>query len=266
MFILEEINMSNLITENLVLPSASTHLYGSNFDGHITLRAMTTDEERVRLSGQSFFATMSRIVNDCIVDNKNPDGTYKLDSTSLTDFDFFAVCVKLRIMSYGKMYKTVCTCSKCGHQFIKKVDLSDLTYNLVPEDFSEPYEIGPLPSSGDTLGCRFLRVKDIIDIEKKKEILLAKNPDYVGDPTYNMEMERRIMTVNGQDMDYIKAEDYVHKMIAMDSYVYHDKIDKHGFGVIRVNFTNCESALGCDGSAYWVLKPDREFFRPCFDD
>lgn len=258
--------MSNLITETLVLPSAATHLYGSNFDGHLTLRAMTTEEERVRLSGQSFFQTMSSIVNECIVDNKNPDGTYKLDSTNLTDFDFFAVCVKLRIISYGNMYKTYCTCAKCGHQFVKKVDFADLNYNLVPDDFVEPYEIGPLPSSGDTLGCRFLRVKDIIDIEKKKDMILAKNPNYKGDPTYNLEMERRIMSVNGQELDYIKAEEYVRNMIAMDSYVYHDKVDKFGFGVVRVNFTPCENPSGCDGTAYWVLKADREFFRPCFDD
>lgn len=257
--------MSNLITETYVLPSAVAHLYGDNFDGNITLRAMTTAEERARLSGQSFFQTMSDIVNDCIVDNKNSDGTYKLDSRNLTDFDFFAVCVKLRIMSYGNMYKTVCTCPRCGNQFIKKVDLSELTYNLVPEDFSEPYEIGPLPHSGDTLGCRFLRIKDIIDIEKKRDIVRANDPDYKGDPAYNMEMERRIVSVNGQDMDYVKISDYVDNMIAMDNYVYHDKIDKVGFGIIRVNFVECESD-NCDASAYWILKTDKEFFRPCFDD
>lgn len=257
--------MSNLITETLVLPSANARLYGPDFDGHITLKAMTTDQERVRLSGQSFFQTMSMIVNDCIVDNKRPDGLYKLDSTMLTDFDFFAVCVKLRIMSYGNMYKTVCVCPRCGHQFIKKVDLAELTYNLVPDDFNEPYEIGPLPSSGDTLGCRFLRIKDIIDIEKKRDIIKASNPDYQGDPAYNLEMERRIMTVNGQEMDYVKIEDYVHSMIAMDNYVYHDKVDRFGFGVVRVNFTPCEND-DCSASAYWVLKTDKEFFRPCLDD
>ena len=178
------------ITETLVLPSAAVKLYGPNFDGHITLRAMTTDEERMRLGGQSFYQTMSHIVNECIVDNKREDGTYRLDSTRFTDFDFFAICVKLRIMSYGPMYRTIATCLKCGHQFEYKVDLSNLLYNLVPEDFSEPYMIGPLPSSGDTLGCRFLRVKDRIEIEKERDIILARDPEYVGDPTYNLEMQR----------------------------------------------------------------------------
>jgi hypothetical protein len=252
----------NLITESIVLPSASVKLYGNNFDGHLTLRAMTTVEERIRLSGQSFYQTMTKIVNNCIVDNKNPDGSYKLDSALFTDFDFFAVLVKLRILSYGAKYRTVATCRNCGRQFITNVDLSTLEYNLVPEDFVEPYTIGPLPSSGDTLGCRFLRVKDRIDIEKEKDILLAKNPDYVGDPAYELEMQRRIVAVNGEDLDSVAARDYVENMIAMDSQMYHDNIHKP-YGIIRIGFTEC---TGCSGLAHWVLSPDGEFFRSVFDD
>jgi hypothetical protein len=258
--------MSNLITESLVLPSAGTNLYGENFDGYLTLRAMTTNEERIRLSGQSFYSVMSRIVNDCIVDNKLPDGTYKINSESFTDFDFFAVCVKLRMISYGLKYKTTAVCPKCGHQFIHTADLSELAYNLVPDDFIEPYEVGPLPSSGDTLGCRFLRVKDHIDIEKKKNMILAKNPNYVGDPVYQLEMQKRIVTVNGNPVDYIQVEDYVNNMVAMDSVVYHDNVDKDTYGVVRLNVCDCKNPKECDGKALWVLKTDREFFRPCLDD
>lgn len=257
--------MANLITESLVLPSATVHLYGDAFDGQITLRAMTTNEERMRLSAQSFYSTMSSIINECIVDNKNPDGTYKLDSSNLTEFDFFAVMVKLRIISYGTKYRTVAVCPKCNQQFEYKADLSELMYNLVPDDFVEPYEIGPLPSSGDTIGCRFVRVKDRIDIEKKKNLILSKDPKYVGDPSYNLEMERRIVTVNGKELDFVTAEDYVKNMIAMDSYVYHDKVDQFSFGVVRLNTCDCNNP-DCDGKALWVLKADREFFRPCFDD
>lgn len=257
----------NFITETLVLPSSSTHLYGPQFDGHITLRAMTTDEERMRLGGQSFYSTMSAIVNECIVDNKNEDGTYKIDSRDFTDFDFFAIMVKLRIMSYGPKYRTIATCIKCGKQWSHIVDLSELTYNLVPEDFHEPYEIGPLPSSGDTLGCRFLRVRDRIEIEKQKDLILSKNPDYQGDPVYNLEMEKRIVSVNGAQLDYVTASDYVHSLIAMDNYVYHDQIDKDKrFGVINYGFTDtCEDPSRCSGKGIWTMRVDAEFFRPCLD-
>ena len=258
---------SNLITESMIIPSAATRLYGENFDGHLTLRAMTTKEERIRLSGQSFYQTMSKIVNECIVDNKNPDGTYKIDSQVFTDFDFFAVLVKLRMLSYGTKYKTVTICSKCGRKNDKaKVDLTDLAYNLVPPDFKEPYELKPLPYSGDVLGCRFLRVKDRIDIEKQKELILAKEPNYDGDPTFQLEMQRRIMTVNGKELNYVQAEDYVNNMIAMDSVVYHDEVDTNKFGIIRLNYIeSCDNPFGCNGKPIWILRPDSEFFRPCLD-
>ena len=259
--------MANLITETLVLPSASTKLYGPDFDGTITLRAMTTKEERARLSAQSFYPTMSYIINECIVDNKNPDGSYKIDSAAFTDFDFLAALVKLRIMSYGPKYKTVAICTKCGYRYRYTADLSELVYNLVPEDFTEPYTIGPLPHSGDTLGCRFLRVKDRIDIEKESKVILAKNPNYQGDPVYELEMERRIMTVDGQELDYVTAKDYVDNMIAMDNYIYHRDVDNYKFGIVRTNFIDgCENPSGCDGTSLWILAADDEFFRPCLDD
>lgn len=257
---------SNLITEKIILPSAATKLYGNAFDGSLTLRAMTTKEERIRLSGQSFYKTMSMIINECIVDNKNEDGTYRFNSENLTDFDFFAVCVKLRIISYGPMYKTEAVCPECGHKFIYKVDLSQLVYNLVPEDFTEPYDVGPLPQNGDTLGCRILRVKDRIDIENERDKILAKNPNMIGDPTFELEMHRRIQYVNGEQIDYVLVKDYVDSLISRDFHYYKEHIDNQTFGVVRYGTTFCENPIKCNGLALWILRPDREFFRPVFDD
>ena len=80
-------------------------------------------------------------------------------------------------------------------------------------------------------------------------------------------MERRIMTVNGQELDYVLAEDYVKEMVAMDTVYYHDEVDKYKFGVVRLNtLDSCNSPLGCEGPSMWMLRPDSEFFRPCFDN
>ena len=90
-----------LITERFLLPS-NGKLYkeqGSSFDGNITLRAMTTMEERMRLGAQDFYESMVNIVNECIVDNKKPDGSYIIDSKYLTVADFDAICIKLRIIT-----------------------------------------------------------------------------------------------------------------------------------------------------------------------
>lgn len=249
----------NLITEDFLLPSAG-RLYGNGFDGHLTLRAMTTMEERMRLGAQSFYGAMVNIVNECIVDNKNMDGTYKLDSSLFTTFDFDAICVKLKIITYGPEYKTIAHCPICGHSFKYVADLRECSFSFLPDDFSEPYDIGPLPRTGDTLGCRFLRVKDRIDMDKKSQEIRAKDPKFVGDPSYTMEMERRIMTINGDDADPIQVARYVQYMTGMDSDYYHRMIDTNYYGVIRVGTTPCENE-GCEANAIYTIKADSEFFR-----
>lgn len=256
-----------LITEQFLLPS-SGRLYRTetnNFDGHITLRPMTTIEERMRLGSQDFYESMVKVVNECIVDNKRPDGTYIIDSANLTIFDFDAICVKLKIMTYGPEYKTYAKCSSCGHVFRYVADLRDCEFVFMPDDFVEPYEIGPLPKSGDTLGCRFLRVRDRIEIDKKKAEILAKNPNYQGDPAYTLEMERRIVTINGEPVDSVMCPMYVEHMIGMDSDYYHRKIDTYFFGVKRLGLTDCtntlESGDKCVGKAMYIIRSDDEFFR-----
>lgn len=255
----------NLITEQFTLPS-NGKLYGPNFNPNITLRAMTTLEERMRLGSQSYYESMSAIVNECIVDNKNPDGTYKIDSKLLTLFDFDAICIKLRILTYGPMYKAAAKCLKCGKSFFHTLDLRESEFKFVPDDFQEPYDIGPLPMSGDTLGCRFLRVKDRIDIDVKTQNFLAQHPDFIGDASYTFEMEHRIMSVNGEDIDSFMVNKYVENMVGGDSSYYHQKIDDgYSFGVQRIHTIKCKDsdnkAHPCEGIAICAIRGNDEFFR-----
>lgn len=256
-----------LITEQFLLPS-SGRLYrelGNGFDGHITLRPMTTLEERMRVGSQNFYESMVKIVNECIVDNKRSDGSYIIDSANLTLFDFDAICVKLRIMTYGPEYKTYAKCTKCGHVFKHIADLRDCEFVFMPDDFVEPYTIGPLPMSNDTLGCRFLRVRDRITIDRKVLEIKTKQPDFQGDPAYTIEMAHRIMEINGEPVDSIMCPMYVEHMIGGDSDYYHKKIDNYFFGVKKLGFTTCnhevEPGTVCGGKSMYVIRSDEEFFR-----
>jgi hypothetical protein len=254
-----------LITEQFILPSKGK-FYGDNFDGTITLKAMTTIEERMRLSASSdnYYEIMSEVVNRCIVDNVNNDGSYKIDSKRFTIFDFDAVCVKLRIISYGPFYETVAVCTTCGERFKYKVDLRELEFNFVPDDFVEPYMVGPLPSSGDTLGCRFLRVQDRIDINKRAMEIKLKESNYIGKPEVELEMTHRIMTINGEQVDTIMCPKYVQHMIAMDTQYYMDNIDTGFYGVSKTGITDCTNTIegtACKGKALYLVRADDEFFR-----
>ena len=257
-----------LITEKFLLPSGGK-LYrenGNTFDGNLTLRAMTTVEERMRLGSEDFYEPMVDVINNCIVDNKRADGSYIIDSRYLTIFDFDAICVKLKISTYGPEYKTYAKCSKCGEIFKHIADLRECEFNFLPDDFSEPYDIGPLPHSGDTLGCRFLRVQDRIEIDKQVAEIQAKNPNMRKEAlAYTLEMERRIMTINGEEVDSIMGKKYVESMMGMDSDYYHRKIDPAYYGVYKLGFTDCthkdDKDNPCDGKAMFVIRSDGEFFR-----
>ena len=248
-----------LITEQFLLPSKGI-LYGPNFDGNLTLRAMTTIEERMRTGSDDYYGTMSEIVNRCIVDNVNPDGSYKIDSKRFTIFDFDAVCVKLRIISYGPLYKTRARCTSCGKEFDTKVDLRECEFKFLPDDFVEPYSIGPLPRTGDTLGCRFLRVQDRIDMEKAARATVAKDPKYIGNPEFELEMIHRLMTINGDSVDNLMGTKYIQHLTSMDVDYFKEMVDPTFYGVTRVGFTDCDDA-NCNGKAIYVIRSDSEFFR-----
>lgn len=253
---------NNLITENFTLPSKGK-LY-PNCDGTITLRMMTTKEERMRLSTEAFYDIMSLIINECIVDNKNPDGSYKLDSKNFTEFDFFAVMVKLRSISYGPQYKTVARCTQCGKSFNYEANLSNLICNPLPDDFVEPFTIGPLPFSNDTIACKFLRVRDRINMEKEKKRMLSQFPNYIGDPLYMLEMEKQIVSINDKELNNFEKQQYVDNMSAMDSNYFHRVLEKHLYGILRLGTTTCTD-VSCGGVSLYSIRADSEFFRPTLD-
>ena len=247
-----------LISETCKLPSRGI-VYGDSLGDSIELRAMTTIEERMRLSGENFWSTMANIMNRCIV---NSD----FDAKNLVDFDFFAALVKLRVITYGNMYKTSSRCLTCEKTQDLNVDLDLVKISELPEDFEEPIKIGPMPRSGDILGIRFLRVFDHIDITNKvKEYKNSRSKTDLGNPEYTLEMEKMLVSVNGKNLDSIAKKLYIEKMTGMDSSYFHKQIENLFYGVHRVGVTKCQEE-DCDGMLIYQIAPDEQFFRTAFDD
>lgn len=241
-----------LITESCNLPSKG--LFYSTLGGTLELRAMTTIEERMRLSGENFWRTMAAILNRCKV---NTD----YDMTNLIDFDFFAALVKLRIISYGNNYKTQSRCLKCGKEQIVNVNLDELKVSAVEDDFVEPFEIGPLPMSKDVLGCRFLRLYDHIAISEEVNKWEREHPnDKFNNPEYTLTMEHMIVTVNGVKLNDMQKSQYVASMIGADSSFFHDKIDGMFYGVHRIGTSICEEK-DCGSTVLYQIAPSDSFFR-----
>jgi predicted RNA-binding Zn-ribbon protein involved in translation (DUF1610 family) len=171
---------------------------------------------------------------------------------------------KMRSVSYGNIYKVKVTCPECKKETICKVDLDTLKVNYLPEDFTEPYDVGPLPRSGDTLQCKLLRISDIMANEKKAQETLRKNPEYVGDPSYITGIASQITGINGERIHSKEVELYVEKMSAMDSaylqQVIASKTESLGMD------TECHDVCtSCGNELRFALPFNSEFFRPTFD-
>ena len=242
-----------LITETCHLPSRGL-LYGSALGDTIEFRAMTTIEERMRLSGENFWSTMAAILNRCKV---NTD----FDIKNMVDFDFFAALVKLRIISYGNNYKTRSKCFVCGKEQEVNVNLDECKVTEIPDDFVEPFVIGPLPISGDVLECRFLRVFDYIDINEKVSDWQRKHPnDKYNNPEYTLLMEHAIVTVNGVNLNEFQKKKYVENMVGADSTYYHEEYQQLFYGLHRIGTSTCEET-DCGSAIIYEIAPSDSFFR-----
>lgn len=245
------------VTETYKLPSLG-RLYGSDFPEEVTIRSMTTFEEKMRLGNQGFWRTMINILNAVVTDPED------FDAENLTLFDFYFMMYKMRTVSYGNIYKVRVTCPDCGKVSICDVDLDKLAVTYIPDDFIEPYEIGPLPRNNDTLQCRLPRVIDSIRNDKKAQDLLKRNPEYQGDPSYIFNLASQIVGINGEKLPAKEIEMYVERMTGLDSAYFQQatakKVDTLGMD------TEChEVCSSCGTELIFTLPFNSEFFRPTFD-
>lgn len=244
--------------ETYELPSKGL-LYSNKDDlKEITLRSMTTFEEKMRLGSQSFYTKISNILDSIVTSPEN------FNAKEMTIFDFNFLMYKMRTVSYGPTYKVNITCPHCGNNVLLKINLDDLKVNYLDEKQEEPFTIGPLPRTGDIIGCKHLRVKDLMNIERRAKEILSKSKDYVGDPEYILRMAAWIKTINGEEVHLPEAEHYIEKLNAMDSAYLSQK---YGEATDNVGIdTTVESECPvCGGELSFGLPLTGEFFRPTYD-
>lgn len=244
------------INETFELPSNGL-LYGGTIPKDITLRCMTTFEEKMRLGSGSFAKSMTMILDSCII---NEDKNFT--SGDLTDTDFWYLLYKLRVITYGPDYNVQTQCSNCSKMINTTVNLDDLkVMSLSPED-AEPRVI-TLPYSKDEIGLRYLRASEVDEMAAEADRIMSKSPDYYGDPSYLIEMEHKIATVNGKELSSVDKKNYVNSMIGRDSAYFHQKSDESTHGLITAVEIVCPH---CNETHKFGLPLTSEFFRPVYRD
>lgn len=246
----------SVITESYTIPSADSKIYGAEVQGTYTLRAMTTLEEKMRTASADGFKIIPQLIKACCVE---PEATIGFDRLKLFDLQF--LMYKLRTVTYGPEYTVEVPCPHCGKTNKYTINLDEIPVNPVPEDFIEPFEIGPLPVSGDTIGCRFLTTHDFDSIQKECARILRKAPDYVGDPEMIIKWNYIILKMNGEDVTVRDIQPYIENLNARDLRFLTSKYEKlsESFGLDLTMVEKCEH---CDEDFEFMLPMTSEFFRP----
>ena len=241
------------ITETYQIPGYS--LYDpSVVKKDFTLRAMTTMEEKLRLSNPGL-GTLAKVIKRCLITNED------LDIQDLKLFDFMYLMYKTRIVTYGAGYHIGIKCPHCGRVHEVTINLDELKVNEVPSDFKEPFKIGPLPVSQDTLECKLFTLRDLLSLNDESEEFLKKYPEYDGDPSFILELCKRVVSVNGKNV--LDLRTYMENLHALDYQYFNSEYAKltDKFGIDTQIELTCPH---CNGKYINELPMTSEFFRPSY--
>jgi hypothetical protein len=244
--------MSANFETTVKLPSRG--LLYKNIPEEITLRCMTTEEEKILYAstgGNSFH----KILSNCIVNPKN------IDLNELVYSDEHFLILQLRSHTYGADYTVYGKCPHCGHEESFNINLDEFDINYLDENFEEPIEI-TLPVSKDKLSLKLLRNRDLEQINRQAKKISKSTGASNREVEYILRMAKAILKVNDKEFDFSDAQAYVSKMHSRDSAYFHFQMGKVKLGVDTTVMVTCAR---CDEDYDFAMPINSEFFRPKFD-
>lgn len=265
-----EQNNVQVPTENVELPSKGL-LYNENTDlknGVVELRYLVGKDEDILTSkkliqnGEVF----EKLLNNIIVSDINYDDLLIVDRDALL--------IMARIMAYGSEYEFKQVCPNCGEVNHKTVDLQNITYEEIDEDFlrnsNNIFEF-TLPKSGMEIKFKFLTVKDHNEISKEVENLEKVKKKNQGsdkskegltskiDHTSSTALSYAITEINGSS-DFKYISDFVkNKMILQDIRELRKYMDEISPSIDTSYHFDCDE---CGYEDTLDIKIDVNFFWP----
>jgi len=221
----------------------------------ITLRAMTTKEEKILLTSRDF-SVFKRLISSCCIKPKD------LDIDLLHQNDIMYLIYALRQLTFGDTYVQESKCPECGANNSIEINISEMDVDFLDTDNIEEKLKVKLPVNGDTLQLKLLSSGDN---EKLDRIIKQKSAKgRLQDPdSYRITLGLMELIVSRNDEDFKDEEEkrnYVDNLHMKDLLVINNAINKvSNFGldnnVIRV-CENCGEEITVAG----IICP--EFFRP----
>lgn len=227
----------------------------SNPIDSVTIRAMTTMEEKMRLSSTNGYKIIPRLIKSCLIEPKN------LDVENMLMPDINLMMYRLRALTYGNEYKVEVYCPHENKYVNLSVDLSEIPINYAEEDFTGIIEIPSLPVSGDVLTCKMLSPKDMEKIDRECMRIHKKYPEYIGDPEMIVEWMYKIVKINGDDKNQAEIRRYIEELHAKDLLFLEDKYNQL-ISNIGMDLNIVDVCPSCGEELEFTLPITTEFFRP----
>lgn len=251
--------MSNKVSiqEKYTLPSSGSDIYDFEVPDVVTLRAMSTLDEKLRLSSSNGILIIPQLIKQCMVDPQD------LDVSKLKMFDIQYLMYMLRVATYGPDYAIELRCPECGHIFTANIDLTQIPVNNVPDNINELLTF-TLPVSEDVVECEIQSASEIMSMQAEAKRILTKFPSYVGDPEFIIRWKYIIKTVNGEVVPSKDIQKYIESMHAKDSAYLSSKYEAV-VNSIGLDLSRLDICPECGEEVQYTLPVTTEFFRPRFD-
>lgn len=220
----------------------------------VTLRAMTTKEEKIILTTRDM-SVFDRLIKSCCVEPKD------LDTGLLHENDIMFLVFALRSITFGDTYMQTITCPECGFKQDIEVNISEMETDILDPEGIEERLSCKLPINGDILQLKLLSSGDIRRLDKQVKMKTSKGK--IKDPdSYNFTIKLMETIVNKNGEDFESEEEkrhYVDNLNMRDLITIQNTLADIEFGLDNTIYRTC-SRCNEDIEVAGVICP--EFFRP----
>lgn len=226
----------------------------------ITLREMTTREEKILL-GTKDFSVFERLVKSCCIDEE-------IDFDKLHSIDIMYLTFMLRELTYGPEYSQECICPECGAKFNTIVNINEMSVKVLSDEQVQRLQNGITVelSNGDKVTVNMLSCGESRQIDRM--IKVKTKQGRLKDPqSYEMVVRlataiSNIETKEPTETDFSVMENkigYIDSLRMKDLSLVRNALNEFEFGLDRKIYRKCEN---CEEDVEVIGYIVPEFFHP----
>lgn len=186
----------------------------------ITLRRMTTKEDKIRLRNQSEDKIRRDILQACILNPNVDAGKLKLADSNFLLF-------RLRVLSLLEdTYKLKLTCPYCGTDFVHELALSEVPINYMEESKLELFNM-ELPLSHNKIQFKLPSLQDMMTMGDRLRNYFEQFPE--ADKTeviYTLSAVLYIKTINDKPYMTEELEEFLDSMDIIDNKTFRKRLSE----------------------------------------